>query len=620
MITLLFKYIILYLIIMLGSISISYKSKRKIDQTLPIYFIVTFIFLYIFGLLNILKIGLWLYLILNIIVDLYVLYKLIIKKEYKEYMKYINRPSLYIYTILYFLFMIFTKNAAFYIWDEFAFWSIATKNMYYSNSLYLNSATTLYNVGYPPCPTILEYFFAKIIGNYSQGIELFAYQMFGFALLMPLFKNSDNKKHGLNISILFAILFIPAIFVEGYFYKTIYADSLLGILVGYILYEHITSKKDKLLNITTILAIFVLSLTKATGVIFAGLIILFIGFNSIYKNKKINYKYLIILLFSMIVSFISWKLYVKYSNVNFNMGYTNAVNNSKSIMDMIKTIYATVVGSSYEINTSFQTFFGDFFDKPYYSSLPFGMTGSIWISIFVIAYILVYKYVVKDKKEFKKYSILLLVLAVMYLVLLQVAYFLKFSDMEAILHNSMQRYVGSLFIALLIVIVGVVFNENEKIGLLIPIILLPFTPVSTITNATIASGVINKNNQAAISNVRDFAYYVTDNTEENARIYPVHQTQGADSFLIQFRYFMTPRFIPMVDMFDDIKDNKYSFVKFNSKEEFEKELYEKFDYVVILNSNDYFNDNYSSLFEGKIDNWSIYKIVKENGKVELIKK
>lgn len=51
------------------------------------------------------------------------------------------------------------------------------------------------------------------------------------------------------------------------------------------------------------------------------------------------------------------ELYIKFSNINFNFGYTKTIDNSKSIMDMLKIIYVTLIGSNYGVNTSFQTFF-----------------------------------------------------------------------------------------------------------------------------------------------------------------------------------------------------------------------------------------------------------------------
>lgn len=611
------RYLILYLLVMLGSASLSCLFNKKISQTLPLYFIISFVWLYIFGIFNILKIGLLLYIIINVLADIYTVFKLSKNKKYLD--ENIFTSAFFVYTFLFALLSISTKMAAFAIWDEFSFWSIATKNMYYLDSLYITSKTTLMNNGYPPCPTILQYFFCKILGNYSQGIELFTYLVFGFSLFMPFFKKDNSKNILFSLSILFSILFIPAIFVEGYFYKTIYADSILGILVGYLIFEVLTSDNDLFLYIIIILTLFTITLTKSIG-IFVSLLVLFIlVINELFKkSKKINIKKYIIFFLAIAISILSWKFYIKFQNVVINYGYSNPIK-SNSIIEMISNIYHMFIGTDHPINTTFSTFFKDFFDKAYYTSLPFPMSGSMILSLFVISYYLVYKFLIKDKEKYKRYFILVFILAILYIAMIQVAYFLVFSEREAIIHASMQRYIGSIFISMLMVLIGIIYNTEtkSKIYLFIPILLLPFTPISVITDSTITSGMSNYDNNVNLEGVKEFSEFVTSKTTENDKIFPVHQTQNKDSRLLQFRYFMTPRFVPMVDSFDD--DYNYNYIKFNSKNAFEKELYSNYDYVVVLNTNDYFNDNYGDLFDEKIEEWSLYKILKFNNKVTLKK-
>lgn len=618
-----FRYILLYLIIMLGSISISFIFKKSISQSVPIYFLFTFVFLYAFGIFNILAVGLYVFIFLNIIIDFIVLYKVIKNKKINELKKLVIVPSSAVYTILFFLFAVSTRNAAFAVWDEFTFWSIATKNMYYSDSLYFNSNTTLFNWGYPPCPTMIEYFFCKVLGKYSQGIELFAYQMFGFSLFLPFFKGKNKKSIISILCITLSILFIPAIFIDGYFYTTIYADSILGILIGYLLYEIFTSKEDNFLLLTIFLSLFTITATKSMGIIISAilLLIIFINYMIDIKNKKLNMdkiKVIFISLFAIVISFISWKFYIKTSDIILNFGYTNTIKYG-SITDMIKDIYFTFMGTGELANTTFQTFFSDFFDKGYYSNKPFGMTASCWISIFMIIYILVYKFIIKEdeKKKYKKAFCLIAIGGIIYILLLQVAYYTQFSPKEAIIHASMHRYVGTIFIAILMFIVGVIFNKiDNRIFIIVPILLLPFTPISIISDATITSGVRNYNSQNNLSVVRNFSTFVTNKVDSESKIFSVHQTQNKDSLLLQFRYFMTPYKVAMTDMFNN--DEQYRYAKFNSKEELEKELYEKFDYVVVLNSDEYFIKNYGGLFEkSKVTDWALYEVVKDKGKVIL---
>lgn len=622
-----FGYALLYIIVVIGSFNFTFILKKKTSQTIPAWFLTTFIYLYIFATLNLLLIGVYSYIIINIFLFLINIIKNLKSNRIENLKNKLFDSSFYIFTFLFFLFALTTKNAGFMVWDEYSFWSIASKNMYYNNSLYITEGSTLYGGGYPPSPTILQYFFCKIIGNYSQGIELFTCIIFGFSLMLPLFKNVSEKDYIKTISLFLCIIFIPAIFISGYFYFTIYADTLLGILIAYILFEYFTSKSDTFLCITLITSLFCLSCTKATGVVLAGIILIILFLYNIFeikekiRLKKVNKREVFILLvgiLSILIAYASWKLYVKFNIGNLNYGYLNPIK-SNSLIDMLKVIYHTFIGTSYNITSTFSTFFSDFFDKGTYTKVPIGLTGSFWISFFIISYIIIYKYLIptSKKNDYKKIFILIAILSIIYILFIQIAYYLQFSQAEAQIHASIERYIGSLFVFLLILAIGLSYNySNNKINfIIIPFILLIFTPVSKISNATLSSGIYNYNMQSNLSYPKEFAEFVTKKVDKKRKIYPVHQSKS-DTYLMQFRYAMTPIMIPMVDRFSD--DENYSFIKIKNYEEWERLLYQEYDYVVVLNSDDYFNSHYSLLFNNnEVKEWSLYKINKNNGKVKL---
>lgn len=61
------RYILLYLIIISGSIFISYKTNKKIEKCIAPNIAIIILVLYIFGMFEILKYGVWVIGILNII-------------------------------------------------------------------------------------------------------------------------------------------------------------------------------------------------------------------------------------------------------------------------------------------------------------------------------------------------------------------------------------------------------------------------------------------------------------------------------------------------------------------------------------------------------------------------
>ena len=56
-------------------------------------------------------------------------------------------------------------------------------------------------------------------------------------------------------------------------------------------------------------------------------------------------------------------------------------------------------------------------------------------------------------------------------------------------------------------------------------------------------------------------------------------------------------------------------------EEWKKLLYNQYEYVSILDVNEYFSEYFKDLFEdGKIYSWTLYKVEKLNGKEDIILK
>lgn len=626
-------YLFLFSTIISGSYTLSYFFKKKVEQTIPLYFLFMFLYLYIFGLFNILLIGYFSFLFFSIIFGVYSLFSAIKNGSIKDMNDLYNRPGLYIFSFLYFAFAYFTRNAAFYVWDEFTFWSIATKNMYYLNNFYALPGNTMH-IFYPPSPTLFQYYFARTLMKYSQGIELYTSYMICFSLMLPLLKNISLKNHKMIFTIFLSMIIIPSIFCNNNFYQTIYVDVFLGLLAGYIFIEYYTENDSKYKMVELILGLIVLSSTKPTGFIMAGIIIFVLIIDNILKvndnklkinipNRKSVFR-LVILLIAIFSTFLSWKLYLKFNLGVYNNGYNhNMYQNTNTVQDMFKCIFDTTIGNGVPVNKTFRNFLPHMFETKMFINKPFSVSGSTLLCLFIIGFYYLYKRLNDDKNFFKK-TIIYALYGIMYVSFIQVAYYLIFETAEAIAHASIERYIGTAWVTLILVLYGELFinkkiNNNFNCVFTFFIGLLLFAPFNVIFDATLTSASHNAEMQAGISNQRDFANYVISRTTDSDRIFAIHQTQSQDSWLIQFRYFMTPRMIPLVDSFSD--KNLYYFEKFNTVEDLQSELYEKYDYVVILVTDNYFNEHFSSIFENeKIDSWSLYKIVKNDDKTVMLKR
>lgn len=646
-----YRYGILFITILSGAVFFSDIFKKKIEQTLILSITLIMLILYIFGLLGILKIGAYVAIILNLLMGLITLIKVIFfdnsKKDKSDFIKFLDKlysPGIIIYTLLFMLFAITTRNRVSYVWDEFTFWSIANKNMYYLNDFVTNAKSTLTTITYPPMPTIMQYFFCKVIGKYSQGIEIFTLDMIVFACLINVFANLKKKNVISIICSLAIIIFLPTIFCRQILYETPYVDSILGFLIGYIIYEFFVLKDDLFKWISLICASIILALTKPTGIVILlivctslelyFLIKFIVKAKNTQKNKKELLRnlfksktlYLIItMLFVGSIAYGSWQLHVKSSKTveEYQEIYKEASYDANPIkytlVTFLKAFFTGYSEFSYNMNqdiNSVGNMAEHFFDKTYYSKVPFNMSVTTWLVIFVLGMVAIYKLIIEknEKKKFLIYSICQTVGFGLYLLFLQVAYIIMFSNREGILHKSVQRYIGTYLIAIAVYLVFTFINylntgkikySKSKFVAVTAIVML-FTPMKPVFDATITSGYYNRIKQDEISFHENAANKVKEIIDENDKVYPINQTANIDSHGLRFRYFMTPYFTANIEIFSDEDLNI-------TLDEWKEILYNNYQYVYVISSDEYFIENYNLVFEDEIKDWSLYKIDKTNG-------
>ena len=256
-------YLFLYTIIISFSIFYANIFQKKIEKTIFLSLISITLLMYIFGIIDKLQIGVISISVLSIALLAFTIFKNIKKGTLKELEeKTITTGSIF-FTIIFFVFIIVTLKRELTNWDQFTYWSIATKDLFYTNHL-LNAIPNV--TQYPPIPNILQYFFMKIIGNYSQGIEIFTTWILGISFFLPLFEKANGKKIA-NVMISAIILCMPAVFQMLIFYESSYPDALLGIIIGELSYIYFSEEKSKYKIFSMLITFSFLTLIKPTGVL-----------------------------------------------------------------------------------------------------------------------------------------------------------------------------------------------------------------------------------------------------------------------------------------------------------------------------------------------------------------
>lgn len=602
MIRIIIGYIMLYFVIMLGSTFISYKTKKSLSSSISIDILTNIAVLYVFGLFNILLIGVITTSVISILLGIYALVKM--NKTQRDTL--VDFGTIY-FSIIYGIFAITTYERLSNMWDEFTCWSLFTKKMFITN---------IYETDwYPPVPTIWQYYCCKLIGNYTQGIEMFGLYIFSFSLLLPLFNIKKEKSLIYNLALSVIIICLPGIFSETYFYEAPYADAILGLLLGYIFVERIFNTKYKY---SLLVALFVLALTKGTGFYIAiTTLICFFAYDAIkqIRNKeKIDKKKCIskIIIFLLILSSLaSWNI---YKNLNITReDNINIISESKLDETGIKKFITSFFTAS--MKTTSSSLMADMIQDNLITMLIKGslINSYIQLSIGGFTLLLAFGFVLLYKKNNKAKNVAIYTFGglILYIGFLQLAYFTKFNMQEALTHNSFSRYMSSYYIAMVMAFVALVIDSKsadyKRDITVLMIIILALTPLKDIANITINSGFYNYKMKKELSTIIEETNKLKQEIPANSKIYVINQ-QLEDN---KFKYYMLPE--------NNVEMGIYFGNNFaqNEKEQFENILYNTYDYVYIRATDDYFNNNYQELFNEKIEKKATYKVIKDNGKENL---
>ena len=615
-----FRYILLYIIILLLNIFICDKFKKNVNKTMPLSLILISVLLYIFGLLNLLNLGVIVISTLSVILGSYVIIKKIKNKQTKELKEQIITKGNLFFTTIFFIFAIVTKYRELINWDQFSYWSLAAKDMFYTNKLILGV-----QIGgvYPPMPTLLEYFFMKVIGEYIQGIEIFTIWILSFSFFIHFFEKTNGKKI-VNVMIAIIIVCIPAIFNMLIFYESSYPDALLGIIIGYLSYMYFIEDKDSFRTANIILTLAFLILLKPIGVLISiiliGTFLLYEILSNKGKNKRIKeifqskeMRKLLIFIIIVVIIYSSWLV---YKNINYKtvQSLENNTTKESKISVIFKSFMTTAFSFYYENNNAADSN-GKLIEKIYNVneiSTPITISGGGTIFIFLC--IMVIYYYKNDKTlNTKNTQISIFSGLILYICALQLAYITQFSTKEMLAHDGFERYIGSYLLAILYFIVIMFLkyfkeknHENYGYAILMSIFLL-ITPINSIANASITSGIYNLNSVLYCNMGRTRAEDILKEIDRSEKVLGICQESKIRLINLMTRYYMYPTNYKVKE-------------KIESKEDFENTINEGYNYIYIISTDNYFEQLIHNKFNTniKIEQDALYRI-KENSieKVEI---
>lgn len=643
--------IILVILLCTGSFFGSCVLKKKFEEILPFTLIGIIFVLYPFYIINKLKAGYVILIIVCIILYIISIVYIIRKKDLIASFKRFFTPGMATFGIILLAIYVLTRGRYVILWDELRLWAAVPKALFCTDTLQFGKDAIIYKQMqyYPPALALLQYFWFKTLGVFAESQLFFVYAMLVASLFMPMLKKMSNKYIWFAPVIAFFIIILPLTLNNNgnddlnVYYASLFIDPALGVFLAFGLY---LAYKNPIKNISStigfIITLSTIMLLKNSGVIFV-IIILIAAFvfykinkketpiNPENKNKGLkrysDYLRFVFCILIPILYYVSWNhLCNKYGVQNELANPINAHNIIGFISNptehqilVLKAFLVTLVKGSIVIQS------------PFWGVGPLDRNHTyLGIMVLITLITMAFGFSIPKEKR-KKYYILQLfayiVNCIFILGLLLLYVFCFNTDLP-----SFQRYTSTVLLMhlalLLMVYLLIAFEEGltEKIktrqrafAAIVGIILVAFFPIHT-PNPTDGMSATNHFNalksEKIILSQADNKKRVNMFLIMNGEIYADSQFHHSLYFDLIDNNIFIKNYYPETNY---IGDNTYPAVMNQRVIDFKKQLInEDITYIYITRDNEIFNQYYGKLFSEPIQKDKLYRVTEYKGKI-LIK-
>lgn len=533
--------------------------------------------------------------IINLMVSLlffFFLYKIIRKREIKEFKTLFFSKGFYLFLILYIGVFLFDLYREFSMWDEFSHWGVMVKEMFRLDQFYsATSSTLMVHKDYPPLLQCYEYFYCYISGGYSEYFLIKALHLFEFSLLLSFFENEDkNKSLSLLRSLLMvaSIYFLITLFDRHGVINTIYTDYFMALLVVYILSNIFFNR-----NYTSFFQLFNLSLslsflllTKQMGLPFYLMCIFFFVLCLGQNKNKTNHPVLKIgLIFVSLLLplcfYTMWNTYTKNLQVEKQFDLQNI--EFKEIQDYQKQTF-----KNYKEAINHESLISSYLKLSYLDCMI------LFLILFLILLILGNKYIPVVKTI--KLNITLFLGFYGYKIVMLFLYAFCFGEVEGPTLASFNRYMATyvlIVFTMFILIFNFILNKIEfkKKWLYTIILILFLLGIQNFSNYKKFIPALKKDEKSIYEKCAEDL----KNKSATGKIYIVAQNSEGQ-FEYRIKYYA-----------DAITTNRNHIEWAHFNEQQIKEITNSYDYIYFAQIDEAFIKEYSYLFLN-LNPYTLYKI------------
>ena len=629
--------VLIVIILVSGSIYGVIVFDKTFEEILPITCMGIVLVLFLFGIGNRLRLGL--YFIIIAITILYVISVIYFfkRKKYKTYFYNFFTPAFLIFVMLFIILYHANSGKLAVEWDEFSHWMDSVKVMTDLNDFVTNPASNSMFKTYPPGMAMFQYFFQKLYLRFpnevfNEGLMFFVRQIFVLSLFFP-FLNKLTWKFK-DIVCCFAVVFLTPLTFYHDFYISIYIDSTVAVLAGCGFSMLLYFEKYAIYKIIYIsLIAFTITLTKDVGAFFA--IFLSVAFmydyfkDTLFLKKYYGLRKILIALFPLIFSCTArflWRIEIILSNAEEIVSVRNT-----NVLEYLRLFFLN--GDISEKQQIVNGYKKAIFEK----GIEIGNT-SVLITYFVLLFLFIFildllyhKYIQYAGGWFKnKKNILNIILAQLFLYIISMGtiYIYNLSITEGIKLHSYERYMNISFLLFYIVIIigfltllinHSVNNKNIKIGLLIGGLVIT-TPLN------IMHGFLERDYVNSSISLRSQYELLTNkiqsNCTKNDKIYFISQERDVYDYRVM-KFNARPSFLggegkgESWSIGEPFYEGDTRTVYFTA-EEWRRILLQEYDYLALFHINEYFIENYGEIFSdpSQIDDNTLFFVNKSTGYLE----
>lgn len=455
-------FLIVVALLAAASLAFAHFMKTSVAASLPVAAFSFILVTYLFGLFNLLFIGVLVSVAMALVALVLALIKSNKSGSAKNLMGQLVSPGAMIFWVLITLSYSLTRAMQFHSWDEFSHWGTVAKAFFIFDSLSPYNPADLAFRSYPPAISIFQYLVNKVSFGWFEGNVFWAYQILIFAALVPFAAKLSWKKPLAVVIAGVSFLVVPLMFFASY--SQVYVDPILGILFGYAL--SIVAISDLRLwssKLQLSLGLAVLILSKDSGLFLAAVVLVYYLIRMIQLGQLAltNLKRptgllgLLSPILAVVAASLSWSTLLSAQKIQ--KAFSQPLE-AAGILDAFS-------GGGPEYFEQIRQNFGQaFLTKPLGETL----SSIAAVIIFALALSAMFRLKVRDDETRLGFApaATILVSGLVYTVGLMVLYFFRFGEYEAVNLASFSRYLGTFWAGVAVfvtaVLVAAMAQQQDK--------------------------------------------------------------------------------------------------------------------------------------------------------------